>query len=319
MTTSPSVTHPYALPGSYPAAVTVVCGETCIRTTTVSVVVDPCCPEIRDVQCSVQCSDRDLSQAQVTCVVTTDPAGAPGVFVWDFDDGSAPQTTTVPSVSHPFANPGEYDVSVTLNPSAPSCAQTGPETTHVSVACAPPGGDDDGGGWDWCFIGRASIVILLILAIIAGYIAICVPGAALPGGITAAALAIGAAILIALWLAFCDQPCSWGLLFAWEVALGAGIGALYFAMCCPTLWTVGVGLIAAGLGGLAWWRRRCRVSRCDVLRELIIVVSGVIVPVIGWIAGIPALTACLSPVIAASVTTLSGALAVLYATSCPRQ
>lgn len=314
-TTVPSTTHGYTQAGTYAVAVTVVCG-TCIRTTTVNVVVEPCCPEIRDVQCSVQCSDRDPTRAVVTCVVTTDPSGAGGVFTWDFGDGSPGQTTSAPSVTHTFMSPGEYDVSVALDPDQEGCGSTGPETTHVSVNCRPRDDDDGGGGFDWCFVGRASIIILLILAMIALYIAICVPGAALPGGVTAAGLGLAAAILIAIWLLTCDQPCSWGLLFAWQVSLGAGIGALYFAACCPELWTIGIGLIAAGLGGLAWWRRRCRASRCDVLRELIIVFSGVILPVLGWIAGISVLQACLTPWIAAAVSSLSALFTGWYLASC---
>jgi hypothetical protein len=158
---------------------------------------------------------------------------------------------------------------------------------------------------------------LLILSIISVYISICVPGAGTGWLLAAGAFALAAAILTALWLIFCDQPCLWGLLFAWEVGLGAGIGALYFARCCPILWAVGAGLILSSIGLMLGWAKRCGQSRCDVLRELLVVFIGVIIPVLGYIFNIPVLQACLSAWLAATVSAIGGLIGIAYA-SCSR-
>jgi hypothetical protein len=75
----------------------------------------------------------------------------------------------------------------------------------------------------------------------------------------------------------------------------------------------GSGLVAAALGSMALWVRRCRVGFCHLMVELLVVLSGVIVPALGWIAGIPILAECINPVVAATVSTLSAAVALAVA------
>jgi hypothetical protein len=50
-----------------------------------------------------------------------------------------------------------------------------------------------------------------------------------------------------------------------------------------------------------------------VLAELAVVITVVVLPVLGWIAGISFLQACLNPIVAAAVSTLSAAIALALA------
>jgi hypothetical protein len=112
-----------------------------------------------------------------------------------------------------------------------------------------------------------------------------------------------------LWL--CPKPCGAALLVGWQIALGAGIGALYFANCCPALWAIGIGLIAAAIAGLEIWRRRCRRTLCDVAAELAVVITVLVVPILGWLANLPILSTCLNPAVAAAVGIISGILTLI--------
>jgi hypothetical protein len=311
MTASPTVSHTYTSPGTYPVAVTLVCGA-CIRTTTLMVEVPPCCPEITGISCTAEgCADGKGISATITCIATTNPPAASGSFTWSFGDGTPPVTTAAPSAVHSYGTPGAMAVQVTFTPAVPICAAGVASETVTVPECGPetppppPGGE--GGG---CKGLRWSAVILFILSALSLYICICVPGAGSAFCWASLALAVAAGVLLALWLIFCPQPCGWELLMAWQIALGTGIGALYFAPCCPWLWFLGGALILAAAAAFTAWIRKCKITFCQMLKELAIVISGVILPVIGWIAGISFLAACLNPIVAASVSTLAAAVAI---------
>jgi len=58
------------------------------------------------------------SAVQVNSIATIDvesSAGAGAVYTWDFGDGSAATTSTSPTTSHTYSNPGRYQVTVTVN------------------------------------------------------------------------------------------------------------------------------------------------------------------------------------------------------------
>src|SRR5262249_52642301 len=103
------------------------------------------------------------------------------------------------------------------------------------------------------------------------------------------------------------------LLMSWQIALGTGIGATYFATCpgCGYLWFVGGGLSLAAGTGFIVWVRRCRVSRCRALAELGFVLAVIVVPVLGWLAKIKFLAPCLDGWVAASVGTVSSIVFIL--------
>jgi hypothetical protein len=316
-TTSQTVSHTYNTPGTFPVAVVLLCGE-CTTIKTLNVTIPPCCPVVEDLSETIEgCADGSGNEASVTFIVDTDPPSATGTYEWDFGDSTPVQTTTVPTTSHNYASPGAKTVTVTYTPE--NAAETGCATSSASrsitvPACdgtpPPPPKIDEGGG---CKGLRWAMVLLTVLAALAVYIAICVPGAGSAFGYIAAGLAIGAAVIGAIWAIFCPKPCGWGWLLSWQISLGTGIGALYFATCCPWLWLVGGGLVATGLVTLGIWIQKCDITFCQLMIELAIVLAGVIVPVLGWIAGVPFLAACINPIVAAVVSTISGGVAIALA------
>ena len=309
VTVTPEATHAYAEPGTYAVGVAVVCGD-CLSMSTVTVEIPPCCPVLTDVSAPPpeDCADPVTGRTSTaTFTAATDPPGSAGTYTWTFDDGSPPQTTNVPTIDHTYTTAGDKTVQVTFTPSMPGCEPSGPKTATIHVpSCGQPP-SDEGEGWG-CKGLRWAGVILLILATIALYIGLCIPGAGSEWLWAAVSLAVAGAVLLVLWAFFCPKPCGWALLLAWQVALGAGIGALYFAKCCPWLWAVGGGLIAAGLAGLIAWWIKCHRTLCQVLVELAIVLSVVILPVLGWIASIPFLTPCLTPAVDATVASVTAAV-----------
>jgi hypothetical protein len=54
------------------------------------------------------------------------------------------------------------------------------------------------------------------------------------------------------------------------------------------------------------------VGCCQANEELAVVISVIILPVLGWIAGIGVSRACLSPFVATLVGTLSSGIALVY-------
>lgn len=140
------------------------------------------------------------------------------------------------------------------------------------------------------------------------------PGAGTAFCWAAAGLAAASAIALLIWAIFCpNKPCKYGLLLSAQIALGAGIGALYFAPCCPWLWAVGAGLILAGIAGIILWAKECRKTFCQVMAELAVVITVVIIPVLDWLGLVPVLSACLNPAVEAAVSTLSAAIALALA------
>ncbi len=320
VTTAPSATHVYTSAGTFAVAVTLICGD-CVRTTTVSVIVPPCCPIVTDITISVDpanaCADGAGRFARITFTATTNPAGALGTFTWMFDDGSPPQTTTAPTINHDYATPGTKTIQVSFTPAIPGCMATSFSRTFSVASCGgttppppPPGGENGG-----CTGLRWAGVILAILAALCLYICICVPGAGTAFCWVAAGFAVASAILLGIWAFFCpNKPCRWGLLLASQIALGAGLGALYFATCCPWLWPVGAGLIIAGIAGMLTWREQCKKTWCQLFAELAVVITVVVIPVLSWLGLIPALSACLNPWVVGVVSGLSAALALALAT-----
>jgi hypothetical protein len=314
-TPTPTHAHTYAAPGAYSGALLVKCGD-CITLTPFTVEVPPCCPVVTGLSATIEgCASADGATASVTLVAATDPPSAAGAYHWAFGDGIE-DDTTVPTVTHTYATPGDVTAEVTFTPE--DADETGCETTtRTEELTIPQCGDntppppiDEGGG---CKGLRWATVILTILASLALFVAICVPGAGSAFAYIAAGLAIGAAVLGVIWGIFCPKPCGWGWLLAWQIAMGTGIGALYFAPCCPWLWVVGAALIAAAVVLVIAWVRECAVTFCQLMVELAVVLAGVILPVLGWIAGIPFLAACINPIVAASVSTLSGLVTLALA------
>lgn len=326
VTTMPSASHVYMAAGTYAVAVTAICpGITPCATTTIAVAVPRCCPVVTDILANVEdseCANGMGTSATVHFSAITDPTPAAGNYTWSFGDGSAPVTNPGPSASHEYAAPGAYTVQVVYAPDPamyPACASSPFSKPGVTVpACSGGGGEDgDGGGGEgWgCFGLRVIMTIAAILAIVAASLAACIPAAATPLLWLAAGLGLAAAIAALLWSIFCPKPCAWALLLAWQVALGVGLILLCFTVCCPTFWVVGLALIGVGVALMFTWKERCNKSNCAVLKELVIAISGVVLPLLGWLGVVPALAACINTVVTAALSTLAAAIAIA-ATNC---
>ena len=326
-TAVPSASHIYAAPATYAVAVTAICpGINPCATTTIAVVVPRCCPVLTGIQSNLEnsdCANGAGISATVNFSAVTDPSPAAGTYTWNFGDGSPLATNPGQNASHNYASPGTYTVQVTYTPNAatyPGCASSSLSVAGVTVpACSggmppPPPPPDNGGGWS-CFALRVIMTIAAILSIVALSIAICLPAAAYPLFWLAAGLGLIAALAGLFWGIFCPKPCAWALLLAWQVSLGVGFVLLCFSTCCPTFWVLGIGLVLAGIGLMYWWKRRCRKSWCAVLKELVIALSGVVLPLLGWLGAIPGLAACINPLITGALSTLAAAIAVT-ATNC---
>jgi hypothetical protein len=300
---------------------------------TASCATDPTCTETRglNLQCEENCPTGSIGVSVGDCnsdgtrnvTLTANitsfpfPPGTMAVGQFDYGDGTVSNGVVVtqagvvqdpgpPGPPHPYTPPGPPNPVRFFWALLP--ANCPPLTTVVSglESCNGGGGDGGGGEGGGCRGLRWAGVIAAILAALALYICQCVPIAGVAFCWASLGFAIVAAVLLGIWLFLCPKPCGAALLIGWQIALGAGIGALYFANCCPTLWAIGAALIAAALAGLIAWIVRCEPTRCQVLAELGVVITVVILPILGWVAGISFLQPCLNPIVAASVSTLSG-------------
>jgi hypothetical protein len=84
-------------------------------------------------------------------------------------------------------------------------------------------------------------------------------------------------------------------------------------VCCPAFWTIGLLLVALGVTLMFVWKQRCEKSYCDVLKELMIAISGVVLPLLSWAGLIPSLAACINKFVTAILTLLAGIIAVTAA------
>jgi hypothetical protein len=307
-----SVTHPYAPGQQYTAILHVFLPSGCpdLATVTVGPLASCPCPDLSLTVTVSGCADPGHAAATATFSATlTAPGVNCGQYHWAFGDGSTDITVT-PTTTHLYNAPGTFSASVAI--ACGACLMTQGET--VAIPQCPDGGDGDGEGGNGgegfgCFGLRVLMTVAAILAIVSLALAVCVPPAAYVLGWIALGLGIAAALAGVFWAIFCPKPCAWALLLAWQVSIGVGFVLLYFTVCCPTFWLIGLALLAAGVALMFVWKRRCRKSTCAVLKELSIALSSVILPLLGWLGVIPALAACINHVVAGVLSTLAAAIA----------
>jgi hypothetical protein len=106
------------------------------------------CPYVNDINFIVHL-DLDpyptplCVNGRTRALVTLTAMGSPGAgkYVWDFDDGTPFEETTVPSVSHEFEFPDlSYNIEVTYSPAQAGCPQTSKVKTLLVPDCkdVPP-------------------------------------------------------------------------------------------------------------------------------------------------------------------------------------
>ncbi|HJQ41207.1 MAG TPA: PKD domain-containing protein [Thermoanaerobaculia bacterium] len=312
ITNVPNANHNYTTAGNFGVSVVVFCPfPTFCGFANTSVTVLPCCPVITMVSATLGANEcaGGTNTATVSFSAITNPPAAPGNYTLNFGDGSPQVTNPGPNASHDYATAGTFTATVTVN--RPGCPSSSGSTNVTVPACGGGGnGGNGGGGGFGCLGARIIMTIAAILAIAAASIALCIPPAA-TFLFTAAAIFAGIALIAGILFAiFCPKPCAWGILFTWQVLIGVGLILLCFTTCCPAFWALGSGFTGIGLGVMAWWKQRCDKSWCEVAKELVIAISGVVIPLLGWLGVVAALAACINPVITAALAVLAGALAV---------
>jgi len=167
-----------------------------------------------------------------------------------------------------------------------------------------------------CGALRLIIAIAATLAILAGLLAICVPPAATILFIIPGVFAAIAAIAGIVYAIFCpNKPYRVGFLVVGQALLGAGVAAIILSACCPWMIWAGLGITLAGIGTLLLWQNQCHKSTCTLAKEIPKVIGGIVLPIVGIIAAIAILTACVSAITLASVSAIFGPIAT-YAASC---
>lgn len=307
--TTYSASHTYVPNQAYTATFTAIYPTGCPVLATVAVGPLAACP-CPDLELSVSvsgCADPGTATATFTGTLTS--PGANCMYNWSFGDGNS-EVTTTPTTTHSYGTPGSYPASVAVTCGA--CEMTQGATVVIPQCQGGSGGGGGGGGGEGfgCFAARVIMTIAAILAIVSLSLAACVPQAATVLAGIAAGLGLAAATAGILWGIFCPKPCAWALLLAWQVSVGVGFVLLYFTTCCHQFWFIGLPLIAAGIALMFVWKRHCNMSTCEVLKELSIALSSVILPLLGWLGVIPALAACINHVVAGILSTLAAAVAL---------
>lgn len=284
----------------------------------------PCeCPLIADVDVIIgDCINDNGTKKRSVKFIPSITGPTPDAYSWTFGDGSPNEVGAgMPTaVDHLYENrPENEPVLQIIGPRpCPNKSKSvvlsefenfDPCESRFPPSSIPPATFDEGG---LCKGLRWSGIILTILSILALYICTCL------GNTTfcwiSLGLAIGAAVILAIWFIFCPRkPCNYLTLFAWQIALGAGIGAMYFINCCPWLLTLGMILITLGFLLLVRWAISCNKSLCQIMGELAIVITVIIIPVLDWLGVIPELMLCINPVVRATVATMSAVIAVVLA------
>jgi PKD domain len=296
----------------------------------------PNCPQINGVSISAaDCADPAQNKAATIGLAASvqNPAAVSGPYQWDFGDPGSPGNVAVtanPIAQHIYATPGTYVVTVSLS-ATPNCPATSAQGT-VTVGrcpcpegqtrdsagnCVPTNGTDGGDEGFGCTLLRWIGVLLIMLGLFAFIVWLCVPG--LPPWASwlilgiAIGLVLAGIIVLLIWAAICPiKPCLWGLLLAWQILLGFGLVCLYLTTCCWWLWIVGGASIALAAILLGIWIYRCQPTFCQVIIELAPVLSNVLA-LIGVVAAIPILRACLNTTIGAIVGTVSAVLVLILA------
>ncbi len=307
------VTHYYDPGQAYVAVLHVVLPPGCPPIGSVAIgPLEPCpCPELAVNATVAGCADANTAATATFTATLTPPGSNCGSYHWTFGDGTT-EITTTPTTTHLYQTSGTFAASAAIECGA--CLMTA--ATDVTVKACGGGGNKGGNGGEGggCFAIRAIMVIAAILAIAASALALCLPppAAAILGWI-ALGLGIVAAALAILWAIFCPKPCAWALLFAWQVLVGVGFVLLAFTVCCPTFWWIGFGLLAIGLTLMFLWRSHCKVSNCELWKELSITISGVIIPLLADLAHIPVLAACTNGIVTLILSGIAVALVIAVA------
>ena len=311
---APPFSYPYAPGQQYTAILHVFAPTGCpdLATVTIGPLADCPCPDLQLSPPSVSgCAGPGNATATATFTATLTPPGANCMYHWSFGDSTNAVTTT-PTTTHSYGTPGSVSASVAVTCGA--CVMTQGTTFDIPSCTPPPPPPPPTKGEVFsCFVARAIMTIGIILGIVIAALIACHP--ALWGPLSTFAVVVGVVTVVAAFVwAFCDKPCAWALLLAWQVSVGAGAVLLYFNQCCTLAFSlIGLGLVGAGVTLMFVWKSHCNESDCAVVAELSIALVSVILPVLGWVGVIPVLHACVNNVVAGILSALAAAVVLKLA------
>ncbi|MBP7291587.1 MAG: PKD domain-containing protein [Nannocystaceae bacterium] len=135
----PSFEHEYETPGNVSVEVVVRRDGCDDEPLSVPLTIPPCCPALTSLVVTDETCANDGTTAIVGLFVRTDPEGAPGVFSWDFGDGTPHETSSAPTKQHAFVPGRSYAVTVSFTPSSGAPCGELRKTQSIDVgACGPP-------------------------------------------------------------------------------------------------------------------------------------------------------------------------------------
>jgi hypothetical protein len=115
------------------------------------------------------------------------------------------------------------------------------------------------------------------------------------------------------------KPCKWDLLIPGEIFFAAGSLILSISSCCNRLTFIRISVIqiigfilcAVGLLLLYLWKKRCNVSFCMFIKEMSLLLTVILIPIVNFLGAIPCirgvcLSSCANTVWSIIFTLLSG-------------
>lgn len=285
--------HDYA-PGSYTLHLNVLSPKGC-PSSSVTVNVPPCpdcCPGISVTPCIEDCDKDGNRLVTFTIAVNAKPAPCPQVQVqMDFGDGNSGGVNSFqPSSSGSYIETHTYTGSAALQDNTAALnviqPQGCPGWSQVIPKCCPPK------RVHWCNflfdLMTGSLALALVLQLLKWLCSIPIPTA-----VVLTLLGVFAAALLAYLFLGCPKcRCGWLYLLLWRVLSGVGLLLAIFAGCIANTpgcgpgclacnhWTfwIGLGLLILGIVFLLLWKKKCCVKLCDFLKEIVLWVGSILIP-----------------------------------------
>jgi PKD repeat protein len=135
----PQTTHEYA-PGTYTVNLKAVGPGSCESNFPSQIVIDPCCPQVTDINIAPGTCPAGATSRPVTLSAQVAGTGMSS-YDWDFGDGSPAATSTTPiAPTHNYAAPGSFTAVVTVH--TPNCPDVWASKSVSVAACtkSPNGG-----------------------------------------------------------------------------------------------------------------------------------------------------------------------------------
>lgn len=233
---------------------------------------------------------RDLPNIQVEedgckATFTGDFVSPECTFVVNFDEpgfSAVPQNSL--NFSHNYSSNGSYTVGIVMT--CGGCDYVLPGVQVEITDCNENDDDDDvkppSNPW-FCGPLRSAMAVAAGLALFFLVMIICIPAAWLAFAIAAAVSAVVGIVAGILHSIFCPKkPCQFALLSSAQAAISAGSMLITYSLCCPWVIWAGLGVLAAGIGLLFTWKKKCNKGACATATEVAYVFL-VLIPAIGTI------------------------------------